>query len=70
MRVAPERLRHAFFQLELDRERVLAGRKAGAVADAEDMRVYGEGFLPKSGVEHDVRGLPADTGQCLQLLPR
>ena len=66
MRVAPERAGARLVQLQFDRERVLAARQAGAVADAEDVGVDREGLVPEGGVEHDVGGLAADAGQRLQ----
>ena len=50
-------------EIPRDREHVLAGREAGAVADAEDVRVDRDGRLAEGDVEHDIRGLPADARQ-------
>ena len=44
----------------------LARGQAGAVADAEDVRVHRHGGLAKGHVEHHVGGLAAHTGQCFQ----
>ncbi len=44
-------------------EHVLARCQSGAVGDAEDMRVDGDGRLAEGGVENDIGGLAADTGQ-------
>src|SRR6185312_1736013 len=52
--------RHHLEQSLLHLDRRLAGREAGAVADAEEVRVDGDRWLPIGDVEHDVRGLPAD----------
>ena len=41
-------LRHDLQQPELDLERVLARREPGAVGDAEQVRVDGDGRLPKA----------------------
>ena len=68
MRMQPVFLGHALQQLQLDLERVLAGRQAGAVADAEDVRVDGDGRLAEGHVHHHVGGLAADARQRLQLL--
>ena len=57
-------------QLQLDLERVLAGREPGAVADAEDVGVDRDGRLAEGDVEHHVGGLAADAGQRLQRLAR
>ena len=67
MRVAPEGRGHDFFEGRLDVVDGLSGRKSGAVADAEHVRVDREGFLPECSIEHDVRGLAPDAGKGLQL---
>ena len=67
VRVAAEGLRDDLLELGLDLVDRLAGREAGAVADAEDVGVDREGLLAEGGVEHDVGGLAADAGQRLQL---
>src|SRR3982751_887721 len=67
MRVTPEGLRHDLLQLRLDVVDGLARRQAGAVADAEDVRVDRERLLAKRGVEHDVCGLTAYAGKRLEL---
>ena len=46
----------------------LARRQAGAIADAENMRVDGHCRLAEGDVEHDIRGLAADARQGLQRL--
>ena len=63
MRVQSKRLRRRLVELQLDRERRFAAGKAGAVADAEDMRVHREGFGVESDVKNDVGGLAAHAGQ-------
>ena len=63
--VAAEELGHDFLELGFDLVDVLAGCEAGAVADAEDVSVDGEGFLAERGIENDVRGLAADAGEFL-----
>ncbi len=70
VRVAAERLRHDLLELGFDLIGVLARREAGAVADAEDVRVDRERLLAERGVEHDIGGLAADAGQRLQLVAR
>ena len=57
-------------QLQLDRQRVLARRQPGAVADAENVGVDRHGRLAERDVEHHVGGLAADAGQRLQRLAR
>ena len=47
----------------LDLARRPARRQPGAVADAEQMRVDGDGRLAEGDVEHDIGGLAADAGQ-------
>ncbi len=47
---------------------VLPGAEAGAVGDAEDMRVDGDGWLAEGSVQHDIGGLAPDAGQRLQRL--
>ena len=68
VRVQAVFLGHALQQFQLDLERVLARRQAGAVADAEDVGVDGDGRLAEGHVHHHVGGLAADAGQRLQLL--
>ena len=53
-------------QCQFHRQRRLALAEPGAVADAEDMRVDGDGRLAKGGVEHHIGGLAADARQRLQ----
>ena len=61
---------HALHQLQLHRQRVLARRQAGAVADAEDVRVDRHRRLAERHIEHHVGGLAAHAGQGLQRLAR
>jgi len=68
VRVQPERLRHSLFQFQFDLNHVLARSESGPVADAEDVRVDGEGLLMESCIEDDVRSLAAHAGQFFQLL--
>ena len=56
-------LGNAFDQLILYLVDVCAGRHAGAVADAEDMRVDRHGRLAKCDVEDYVGGLAPYAGQ-------
>jgi len=69
MRVAAERLRHDLFELCFDFIDVLARRQAGAVTDAEHVRVDGERLFAERGVEHDISRLAADAGKFLELFP-
>ncbi len=68
VRVTAEGLRDDLLELRFDLSDRLARREAGAVADAEDVRVDREGLLAEGGVEHDIGGLAADAGQLLELL--
>jgi hypothetical protein len=68
MGVPPEGLGHDLLQLRFDLIDVLAGGEAGAVADAEDVRVDREGFLAERGIEDDVGGFAPDTWKRLQFL--
>jgi hypothetical protein len=70
MRIAPEGLRYELLELRFDVVDRLARRETGAVADAEDVRVDGEGLFAERAVEHDVRCLAADTGKGLKFLAR
>ncbi len=47
----------------------LARSQAGAIRDAEDMGVYGDGGMTESGVENHIGGFAADTGQGFQRCP-
>ena len=58
--VAAEGLGNDLFELSLDLVDGLARRKAGAVADAEDMRVDGKCFLTESSVENNICCLAPD----------
>jgi len=66
VRVPPEGLWHDLLELGFNLVDRLPGREAGAVADAEDVGIDGEGLLAERGVEHDVGGLAADAGKFLQ----
>jgi len=70
MRVAEVLRRHGLDEAVLDRARVLARRHAGAVGDAEDMRIDRDRRFAEGDVEHDVGGLAPDARQLLQLLAR
>jgi len=50
MRVAAEGLGDDLFELGFDRIDIIAGRQAGSIADAKDVRVDRERLLSKSRV--------------------
>src|SRR3546814_12219629 len=58
--------RHHFLEAEFDRQRRLAPGHAGAVADAENVRVDRDGRFTPDHVEYHVGGLAADAGQGFQ----
>jgi hypothetical protein len=70
VRVAAEGLRDDFLELRFNLVDRLAWSETGAVANAEDMGVDRECFFAERGVEDHVRGLAADSGQRLEILPR
>src|SRR6266566_253823 len=57
---------HHLIELHLHFERREPGRKPGAVADAEDMRIDRDGRLAERLVEHYVGALAPDAGQRLE----
>ena len=65
--VAAKGLRDDLFEPGLDLIDRLAGGKAGPIADSKDVRVDGERLFAKGGVEDDVRGLSAHSGEPLEL---
>ena len=46
--------------------RIFSGRQAGAIRDAENMRIDGDRGLAEGDVEHHVGRLAADAGQRLE----
>jgi hypothetical protein len=69
VRVTAEWLRHNSFELGFNLVDILARREAGAIADAEHVRVDRERLFAKGGVEHHVGGFSPDAGKGLQFLP-
>src|SRR3546814_3356776 len=63
VRADAEGLRGFLVELFFDREHRLAGGEAGAVADAEDMRVDRESLGAKRAIHHDIGGLAPDARQ-------
>ena len=63
MSMKPVALRHYLHQFNLDLERRLADGKAGAIADAENVGIDGDGRFAESDVKHHIGGLAADTRQ-------
>ena len=69
VRVTAEWLRHNSFELGFNLVDVLARREAGAIADAEHVRVDRERLFAKGRVEHHVGGFSPDAGKRLEFLP-
>jgi len=69
MRVAAEGLRDDLLELGLNLVDILAGCEAGAVADAEDMRIDRKGFLAERCIQDNIRRLAPDAWKSLQLFP-
>ena len=69
MRVHDEVWRHDFFEAGFDLLRCLAGREAGSVGDAKDVRIDGDRRLPKSHVQDDIRGFSPHARQGLKRIP-
>ena len=69
VRSGAERLRHALLELGFDLFGRLAFGETGTVAHAEHVGVDGEGFLAERAIEHDVRGLAADSRQRDERVP-
>ncbi len=70
VRVKPERLRRRLVEFQFHRQRRLAAREPGTVADAKDVRVDGERLVPEGGVHHHVGGLPPHARQPLQRIAK
>jgi hypothetical protein len=70
MRVSPEWLRYDLLQLCFHVVGSLSRRKAGAIADPENMRVDSECLLAERRVEDHVRRLTTDARKGLQVLAR
>ena len=70
MRVLLEFVGDEFQEPLLDFVDVLAGREAGPVGDAEDVRVHGDRRLAEGGVQHDVGRLAPDARQRLERVAR
>ena len=70
MRVAAEWPGHDFLKLGFDLVDRLTRSEAGAIADAEHVRVDGERLLAKRGIHHDVGSLAPNARQFLQQFAR
>ena len=57
-----------FLQRRFDRAHVLAGRESGAIRDAKDMRIDGDGRMAERRVQDHVRRLAADARQRFERL--
>ena len=68
MRVAQQFGRDAPHQRILHGARRGARRDAGAIAEAEDVRIHRHRAFAERDIQHDVRGLAADARQLLQCL--
>src|SRR5439155_1666210 len=68
MRVLTELRGHELQQAGFDVERILARRNAGAIGDAKDMRVHGDGCLAERDIQHDVGRFAADARKLLECL--
>ena len=68
VRVAQQLRRDAADQRVLDGAWRGTRCDAGAVAEAEDVRIHRHGAFAERDIQHDVGGLPADAGQFLQRL--
>ena len=68
VRVAPKFFGHEFQQAKLHLDDVFARCDAGAIGDAEDMGIHCDRRLAEGGIQDDVRGLPADTGQSFEVV--
>ena len=66
MRIAAEWLRDDLFELCFDVIDAFAGRQAGAVRNAKDVRVHGEGLLAEGSVQDHIGGLAPDARKRLQ----
>ena len=66
MRVEQEFRRCDFFQPRRHLVGRLRRREAGAVGDAEDVRIDRDGRFAEGDVQHHAGSLTADTRQCLQ----
>ncbi len=66
VRILAELFRRRLEQAVLDFAHCPARREPGAVRHAEDVRVDCDRRLAEGDVHHDVRGLAANAGQCLE----
>ena len=69
MGVALKLVRRHFFQLLFHIQHSFAWRQSGAVADAEEMGIDGNGGHPEGDIEDDVGGFAPNTRQAFQHLP-
>ncbi|MNP40946.1 hypothetical protein D3C76_1346190 [compost metagenome] len=58
--------RHHLEQLLFNQIDIFARSETGAIANAEDVGIYGNGRPAKGGIEHHVGGLATDARQGLQ----
>ena len=70
VRMQLEFVRHQLVQFVFHREHVLAGADAGAVGDAENMRIDSDRRFAECNVEYDVGGLAPYARQPFEFLAR
>lgn len=68
MGVEQKLFRYGFFQRQLNLQRVFAGRKPGAVRNAEDMSVDRHGRRAEGDVHHHIGGFASDAGEFFKLV--
>ena len=66
MRADAERGRGVLIQRLFYRQHRFPLGQTSAIADAEDMGVYGKCLRPERRVHHDIGGFAAHTGECFQ----
>src|SRR5579859_934709 len=69
VRVAAEFLGHEFQQALFHLDHVGSGRDAGAIGDAEDVRIHRDRVLAERGIQNDVRGFAPDSGEAFEIVP-
>ena len=70
MRMLSQRAGITFINLRSTSSGCCAVGEAGAVGDAEHMRIDGDGRFAEGGVEHHIRRLAPDARQAFELFAR